>query len=125
MAASTSLQTSQDVMICRGSDVEATRAYEGLARRILAHDDRLMLAEHVMEAGSVFPRHSHPHEQLAYLVSGHIRVFCGSEVFEAKSGDSFVVRGGVEHEVHAIEKSVALDIFTPCREDYLPQEKRE
>lgn len=108
------------VITVEGSTVEATFPYQGLTRRVLASNETLMLVEHRMEGGAVFPRHSHPHEQLAYLVSGHIRVFCGDEpAFEARSGDSFVVRGGIEHEVHAIESSVALDVFTPAREDYL------
>jgi quercetin dioxygenase-like cupin family protein len=73
-----------------------------------------------MQKDSVFPRHSHPEEQLAYLVSGHIRVWVGDdEPFEARAGDSFVVRGGVEHQVVALEHSIALDIFTPYRKDFL------
>lgn len=107
------------LVIVRGSDLKSTPAFEGLTRKVMAFNDRLMLTEHVMEAGAIFPRHSHPHEQLAYLVSGHIRVRCGDDVFEARAGDSFVLRGGIEHEVHALERSVALDIFTPYREDYL------
>lgn len=106
------------VMIVRGADVAAAPAYEGLTRRVLAYNDRLMIVEHVMAAGSVFPRHSHPHEQLAYLMSGYIRVRCGDQTFDASAGDSFVIPGGMEHEVQAIERSVALDVFTPCREDY-------
>ncbi|MDH6574595.1 cupin domain-containing protein [Kitasatospora sp. MAP5-34] len=107
-----------DVVIVNGADVKGREAFPNLTRRVLAHNDKLMLVEHVMEQGSVFPLHSHPHEQLAYLVSGHIRVRAGAEEFEAVAGDSFVVRGGIEHQVHAIERSIALDIFTPYREDY-------
>ncbi|MEV5885333.1 cupin domain-containing protein [Streptomyces sp. NPDC052020] len=107
-----------DVVTVKGEEVKGREAFPNLTRRVLAHNDKLMLVEHVMEKGSVFPLHSHPHEQLAYLVSGHIRVRAGDEEFEAVGGDSFVVRGGVEHQVHAIERSVALDVFTPFREDY-------
>jgi quercetin dioxygenase-like cupin family protein len=105
--------------IVKGDTVESTAAFEGLARRIHAYNDRLMLTEHVMEAGSVFPRHSHPHHQLAYVVSGHLRIVCGDHTFEARGGDSFVLDGGIEHQVTALERSVALDIFTPFREDYV------
>lgn len=114
-----------DLVIVRSSDVKSINAYEGLTRKVMAFNNRLMLTEHVMESGAVFPRHSHPHEQLAYLVSGHIRVRCGDEVFEARAGDSFVLRGGIEHEVHALERSVALDIFTPYREDYVGAQPRD
>ena len=105
--------------ICDGSKVRWFHAFENLERKVHAFNDKLMLTEHHMAKGSVFPRHSHPHEQLAYLVSGHIRVSCGDYTFEGRAGDSFVVRGGIEHQVWALEESVALDIFTPVREDYL------
>ena len=107
-----------DLVIVRGRDVVGREAFPDLYRRVLAYNDKLMVVEHTMGENSVFPRHSHPHEQLAYLVSGHIRVNCGDETFEAVAGDSFVVRGGVEHQVIALERSVALDFFTPCREDF-------
>ncbi|APU14129.1 cupin domain-containing protein [Actinoalloteichus fjordicus] len=109
----------RDVVIVPAATVDGADAYPGLLRRVLAYNDRLMLVEHVMEKGSVFPRHSHPHEQLAYLVSGRVRVQAGDETFEAGPGDSFVVRGGIEHQVWALERSVALDVFTPHREDYV------
>jgi quercetin dioxygenase-like cupin family protein len=90
-----------------------------LERRILAHNDKLMLVEHRMERSWAGARHSHPHDQAVYVISGHLRFLCGDEAFEAQAGDSFVVRGGVEHQAWAIEASVVLDAFTPTREDYL------
>jgi quercetin dioxygenase-like cupin family protein len=108
-----------DLVIVKSDEAPSFPAFENLTRRVLAFNGNLMLTEHTMEAGSVFPRHSHPHDQLAYLLSGHIRVEAGGETFEAKAGDSFVLKGDVEHQVWAIARSVALDIFTPMREDYL------
>jgi quercetin dioxygenase-like cupin family protein len=119
VSAGTSREATGDVVIVRAGDATGSLAFPGLVRRVLAHNDRLMLVEHTMEAGSVFPRHSHPHEQLAYLVSGHIRVMSEGEEFEARGGDSFVIPGGRDHEVVALEHSVALDVFTPYREDYV------
>lgn len=109
----------EGLTICDGSKVRWFHAFENLQRKVHAFNDKLMLTEHHMAKGSVFPRHSHPHEQLAYLVSGHIRVCVGDYTFEGRAGDSFTVAGGIEHQVWAIEESVALDIFTPVREDYL------
>jgi quercetin dioxygenase-like cupin family protein len=91
----------------------------GLRRRVLAHNPNLMLVEHHMEVGWAGARHSHPHDQLVYVISGHLKFSCGDEEFEARSGDSFVVRGGVEHQAWAFEPSVVLDVFTPSREDYM------
>ena len=93
----------------------------GLERRILANNPNLMLVEHVLEAGWAGARHSHPHDQLVYVLRGRIRASVGSDTFEAAAGDSFVVDGGVEHQAWALEPSVVLDVFTPTRDDYLPR----
>ena len=78
-----------------------------------------MLAEHHMKKGWVGTRHSHLHEQLVYVVSGHIRATVGTKTIEAHAGDSFVVAGGIEHDAMALADSVVLDVFTPIREEYL------
>lgn len=117
-------QSQPDLVVVRAEDALGAEAFPGLSRRVLAYNANLMAVEHVMAAGSVFPRHNHPEDQLAYLVHGHIRVRCGDEEFEAHAGDSFVVRGGVDHQVVAVEESVALDIFNGTRADFLPWIRR-
>ena len=102
-------------------DVTSFSPESGLDRKILAHNPNLMLVEHVMRNGWEGARHSHPHDQLVYVVAGRLRVSRGEESFEVASGDSFVVNGGVEHQARALEASVVLDVFTPTREDYLPR----
>lgn len=92
----------------------------GLTRRVLAHNDRLMLVENQMEPGWAGARHSHPHEQLVYILSGHLRFSVGDRTFEVRGGDNFVIKGEVEHQAWALEPSVVLDVFTPARQDYLP-----
>jgi quercetin dioxygenase-like cupin family protein len=92
----------------------------GLTRRILANNPKLMLVDHRMEAGWVGTRHSHPHDQLVYVLGGQLTIQCGAgEKFEVRAGDSFIVRGGVEHQAWAHDASHVLDVFTPTREDYL------
>jgi quercetin dioxygenase-like cupin family protein len=97
----------------------------GLTRRILANNPRLMLVEHRMLAGWIGARHRHPQDQLVYVIAGHLTVQCGrAEPFDVRAGDSFVVRGGVEHQAVAHAASHVLDVFTPTREDYLPEPDR-
>jgi quercetin dioxygenase-like cupin family protein len=91
----------------------------GLTRRVGAYNDKLFLAEHRMEKGWVGTAHSHPHDQMAYVVEGCIRVTAGGRTFDVRAGESFVVRGGVEHQASALERSRVIDVFTPCREDYI------
>ena len=108
----------EDVVVVTSVTARASEPEPGLTRRIGASNEKLFLAEHHMEKGWIGTRHSHPHEQMAYVVSGHLKVIVGHREFEVRAGDSFVVRGGVEHQAWAIEPSHVIDVFTPCREDY-------
>ena len=64
--------------------------------------------------------HSHPHEQTGYLVKGRLRLRIGTREYEAQTGDSWCIPGGVEHGTEVIEDSIALEVFSPVRHDYLP-----
>jgi quercetin dioxygenase-like cupin family protein len=108
-----------DVSVVAGNAVKATAPEAGLERRVGAYNEKLFLAEHRMENGWVGAAHSHPHDQIVYVISGHLRVVAGGRTFEVRQGDSFVVRGGVEHQASALAPSLVIDVFTPCREDYL------
>jgi quercetin dioxygenase-like cupin family protein len=81
----------------------------------------MMLVRHRMEKGWVGTKHSHPHEQMVYVVSGRIVFESPDGQVEAAGGDSFLVPGGVDHQARALEDSEVLDIFTPYREDYAPK----
>ena len=90
----------------------------GLRRQVMSYSPGMMLVRHRMKKGWVGARHSHPHEQLVYIVSGHLTFQHPGGVFEANTGDSFLVPGNVEHQASAQEDSEVLHIFTPYREDY-------
>src|SRR4051794_10758943 len=111
-----------DLMRVESSASDFFTPEPGLLRRILAHNASMMLVEHKMENGWAGARHSHPHDQMVYVIEGRLRFSCGDKTFEAARGDSFVLRGGIEHQAWALEPSVVLDVFTPYREDYLPKQ---
>jgi quercetin dioxygenase-like cupin family protein len=90
----------------------------GLKRQVMSFSPAMMLVRHTMVKGWVGTKHSHPHEQLVYVIKGGIRFEYPGGTFEARTGDSFLVPGGVEHQATAFEDSEVLDIFTPMREDY-------
>ncbi|MCU1225684.1 MAG: hypothetical protein JWQ42_3777 [Edaphobacter sp.] len=102
----------------RTLDPETFTPEPGMKRQVLAHTDQLMLVRHYFDKDWVGARHSHPHHQLVYVVSGSIRVDVDGKIFDAHAGDSFVVDGNVEHQASALEASEVLDVFTPVREDY-------
>jgi quercetin dioxygenase-like cupin family protein len=93
----------------------------GLRRQVMSYTPAMMLVRHTIVKGWAGTKHSHRHEQMVYIVSGRIRFEHSGGTFEAGPGDSFIVPGNVKHQACALEDSEVLDIFTPMREDYIPQ----
>jgi quercetin dioxygenase-like cupin family protein len=91
----------------------------GIKLKTLVYGERTLLTEFRLEQGSQLPSHAHPQEQTGYLIAGRIRVFVGDEVYEVEPGDSWCVPGNVEHRAEILEDSVAIEVFSPVREDYL------
>jgi len=109
---------SKDIKLVRVEETEPVSPETGLSRQVLAYNEKLMLVRNLMERGWIGMRHSHPHEQLVYVIRGHIQFTAGEATFNARTGDSFVLPGGVEHQALALEESEVLDVFYPYREDY-------
>lgn len=93
---------------------------KGIDQKTLVFGDRTLMAEFRLNKGAVVPRHSHPYEQTGYLVSGRMIFITGEERFEALPGDSWCILMNVEHSAEVLEDSVAVEVFSPVREDYLP-----
>jgi quercetin dioxygenase-like cupin family protein len=72
-----------------------------------------------LPANSVVPLHSHPHEQAGIMLRGEATFTVGDEKRLVKTGEMWIIPGGVEHMVEVgAEPALALDIFSPVREDY-------
>ncbi|HRZ39328.1 MAG TPA: cupin domain-containing protein [Candidatus Paceibacterota bacterium] len=106
-------------MFEKRSDTGYRRVLDGIERKTLVHGDETLMTEFRLGQGAVLPRHSHPHEQTGYLVTGRIRLSIGAETYEVHAGDSWCIPGGVEHGADILEDSVAVEVFSPVREDYL------
>lgn len=96
----------------------------GIRMKTLCHGDRTLMTEFVLDSDSDLSVHSHPYEQTGYLVRGRIILTIGEETYEAMPGDSWCIPSNVKHGARIVEDSVAIEIFSPVREDYLPQTER-
>jgi quercetin dioxygenase-like cupin family protein len=105
-------------MLVVRDEATAVEMFPGVIRRTLTAGDRTMLCEVELRAGSVVPLHTHPHEQIGYLSRGRVLFRIGDEERELRAGDSWCVPGDVPHVVTALEDSIAIDIFSPPREEY-------
>lgn len=93
---------------------------DGIKRKTLAYGQSTLMTEFILEKGKTLPLHSHPHEQTGYLVSGHIKLTIGGVEYDMLPGDSWSIPGGIEHGAYIEQDSVAVEVFAPVREDYLP-----
>jgi len=89
-----------------------------MQRQVLAYNQNVMLVRHHLLKGWNGASHSHPHEQIVYVVTGCILFAGGGRTFEMRSGESILVEGDVKHHATALEDSEVLDIFVPYRKDY-------
>jgi len=112
---------SEQIIVTPSDDTNMTTPEPGLRRQVMSFTKDMMLVRHRMEKGWVGAKHQHPHEQMVYVVKGHLAFEHPGGRFEFKTGESFIVPGNTDHQAFAIEESEVLDIFTPYREDYAPK----
>lgn len=91
----------------------------GITRRILAHSGTMMAVEVNFEKDAIGPMHSHPHEQLTYILSGRFSFTIEGEAREVVAGDTLYKKPDVMHGCVCLEAGTLLDTFTPQREDFL------
>ena len=106
-------------IVCHHQDAALRDLGGGTGRRVLAFSDDLMTVEVSFETGAEGAVHTHPHTQCSYVLSGRFRYSVEEESTELLPGDSIVVPSGLPHGTVCLEKGVLLDIFTPCRKDFL------
>ena len=92
---------------------------EGIFRKTLVYDDKLMLVRFRLLKNANLPIHSHPHEQMGYILSGKLEFNVNDKTKILESGDSYIIKSNIKHGVNVLEDSIVLDIFTPPREDYI------
>ena len=81
--------------------------------------EKVMMCLVEIAPGSEVPSHMHPHEQAGMIMQGRVDFTIGGETRRLGQGDSYVIPGGVPHRVVPVDGwALALDIFSPPREEY-------
>ncbi len=109
------------IIASKASDEGYIKALDGIERKTLTYGEKTLTAEFRLQKGKELPMHSHPHEQSGYLVSGHIVLSIDGEEYDMMSGDAWAIKGDLMHGAKIIEDSVAVEVFSPVREDYIPE----
>jgi quercetin dioxygenase-like cupin family protein len=111
-------------LIAHAAQEPAVATPDGAQRRILSYAGSLMAVQFTFAAGAVSAWHSHPHEQIGYVVSGEIDFIMenksgGKDTVRLSAGGSYYVPSNMKHNIVTYAPSVLLDCFTPVREDFL------
>jgi quercetin dioxygenase-like cupin family protein len=101
-------------------DIKRIFARPGVNRRSFS-GDKCMLVVNEIEAFAQPALHTHPHEQLTYILEGQCTFIMGEESIPMGPGDVIHVPPNVPHTLRPIgDKAIVnIDVFSPIREDYL------
>jgi quercetin dioxygenase-like cupin family protein len=90
-----------------------------LLGRKTIHGQNVTVARIRLRKGAVVPMHRHPNEQISMLESGALRFTISGEERVLRAGDALVIPPDAPHMVEALEDSLAVDLFSPRREDWI------
>ena len=106
-------------MIKKKDDLTYRPLIDGVQLGTMVHGEKTLMGHFKLAKGSVIPPHDHPHEQIGLLLSGRMVFTIDGVEHEVAPGDSWCIGSGVPHGARAVENSVAVEVFSPVREDYL------
>ena len=101
----------------RWSDVAPQQLTPHIVRQFIS-TDAITIGRFQLTAGGVVPRHAHHHEQVSSVLSGRLRFVFDDREVEVGAGGVLQIPGHVPHEVHVIEDTLVIDVFSPVREDW-------
>ena len=102
----------------RWSDIPAEQINPTISRQFLS-GERVTIARFELTRGGVVPRHSHENEQVSYIVTGALKFIVDGSNIIVRSGEVLQIPPNVPHAAEAIEDTLAIDVFTPVRQDWV------
>lgn len=92
----------------------------GIRQKTLVFGQHMLLTEFLLDRDRDLPLHTHPYEQTGYLVKGRMVLKIADTEHDVSPGDSWCIPMNIPHGAWILEDSVAIEVFSPPRADYLP-----
>jgi quercetin dioxygenase-like cupin family protein len=89
-----------------------------LMTRQVIHGRKMTVARIHLSKGLVVPVHRHVNEQITMLERGKLRFNVDGREVLLQAGEAIAFEPDLPHGVEALEDSLALDVFSPPREDW-------
>jgi quercetin dioxygenase-like cupin family protein len=100
------------------TDLPVEQMNSRVTRQVI-HSSRLTIARIGLAAGGTVPTHAHPNEQVMNIISGRLKVILDGTTTVLHAGQTLVIPPDAPHSVEALEDTVAVDVFSPAREDWI------
>lgn len=82
------------------------------------HSEKITMARITLEKGALVAEHKHIHEQWSIVLEGQLEFTVSGETQLVTAGMVVHIPSNEFHSVKAITACLAMDIFTPVREDF-------
>jgi quercetin dioxygenase-like cupin family protein len=99
------------------NQVEKEQLNSLFARQVI-HGDKLTVARIHLAKGCIVPEHAHANEQVTMLQQGKLRFRLSGRELVLEAGDVLHIPADAPHDVVALEDSIAVDVFSPPRDDW-------
>ena len=105
------------------SDKIAPSILTDLAQRRTVVGNNLMITRYEVKAGAVFEAHSHPEEQMGYVIRGVVEFFVGEPEKRVlmEAGTFFRFAPNERHRSRVLEDAMVIDVFSPPRPEYVAE----
>jgi len=87
--------------------------------RKVIHSRTMTIARLSLQAGAVVPLHSHPNEQISMVEKGTLKFLLDDREQIVRAGEMLEIPPNLPHSVEVLEDSVAVDLFSPPRQDWI------
>src|SRR5689334_10946199 len=113
------MESIKERLFIKAESIGWEKTDKGVERKILGYDDQVMMVCVRFEKGAIGSMHHHVHRQISYVESGRFEVTIEGKSSILEKGDCFFVAPNLVHSVVALEMGTLVDVFTPCRMDFL------
>jgi quercetin dioxygenase-like cupin family protein len=105
--------------LTRWDEIALEKVTEMVSRKTICGRS-VMLAHVYLKRGALVPMHRHDSEQMTYVLQGTLRAVVDGVEVTVHEGEVLQIPDGVTHQAEALDDTLELDVFSPCREDWTP-----
>jgi quercetin dioxygenase-like cupin family protein len=106
------------MQIYEWNQIEKEQMSATFARQVI-HSDTMTVARVHLRKGCSVPEHSHHNEQISMMEQGSLKFVIDGQEKVLRAGQMLRIPAHVPHSAEALEDSVAVDLFSPPREDWI------